>query len=335
MKNLNLVLIIVILIGFSACENGRKTSKQTKQANQLVENKVIVPVFNGDSAYAFVAAQTTFGPRVPNSAAHIACSNYLIDKLKQFSDTVIVQEFQSRAYNGIILKGKNIIGSINLDKKKRIMLSSHWDSRPYADHDPDEANYRTPIDGANDGASGVGVLIEMARLMQIQKPEIGVDIVLFDLEDYGTPDFETRTAGSDETWALGSQYWSLNPHKMDYSAQYGILLDMVGAKDAVFRMEYFSNLYAPQIVKKVWKIAANAGYGDYFLFEDGSSVLDDHYFVNKYTNIPTIDIIQHNPNSSSGFYEHWHTLKDNLDHIDKQTLKTVGQVVAEVIYREK
>lgn len=334
MKKYTFLLLAMILLAFSSCENGKKAQKKTKQIEQANAVNVQIPVFNGDSAFAYVAAQTDFGPRVPNTEAHIKGGEYLINKLAQYADTVVVQEFQSRAFDGTLLNGKNIIGSFNLDKKKRVFLSAHWDSRPFADHDPDEANHHKAIDGANDGASGVGVLIELARQMQIQRPEIGVDIILFDLEDYGSPEFAPRTYNSEKTWALGSQYWSLNPHQMNYNAQYGILLDMVGAKDAVFRMESFSMLYAPHIVKKVWKIAATAGYGDYFVLEKGSQVLDDHYFVNRDANIPTIDIIQHNPNSDYGFYEHWHTIKDNIENIDKETLRVVGQVVTEVIYRE-
>ncbi|RLD38392.1 MAG: glutamine cyclotransferase [Bacteroidetes bacterium] len=335
MKKYTFFFLMMVIFAFSSCENGKKAQKKTNQIQQSDALEVQVPIFNGDSAYVYVAAQTDFGPRVPNTEAHTKAGEYLINKLAQYADTVVVQEFQSRAYDATLLNGKNIIASFNLDKEKRIFLSSHWDSRPYADHDPDEANYHTPIDGANDGASGVGILIEMARQMQIQKPEIGVDIVLFDLEDYGTPEFASRTSNSEETWALGSQYWSLNPHLIDYNAQYGILLDMVGAKDAVFYMEDFSMLYAPHIVKKVWKIAATAGYGDYFVLEKGFSVLDDHYFVNRDANIPTIDIIQYDPDSPYGFYEHWHTLKDNIGNIDKETLKVVGQVITEVIYRER
>jgi len=335
MKKYNALFIVMILLSFSACENGKKAQNKSSQLKEKTELVIQIPIFNGDSAFAYVAAQTAFGPRVPNTEAHQKGGEYLIDQLSQFVDTIFVQEFKARAYDGTLLNGKNIIGSFNVDKRKRVFLSAHWDSRPFADQDPEEANHHTAIDGANDGASGVGVLIEMARLMQIQKPEIGIDIILFDLEDYGTPEFATRTSNSEETWALGSQHWSLNPHIYGYSAQYGILLDMVGAKDAVFRMEYFSMQYAPHIVKKVWKIAAIAGYGDYFLMENGASVLDDHYFVNRDANIPTIDIIQHNAKSSSGFYEHWHTLNDNIEHIDKETLKAVGQVVTEVIYREK
>ncbi len=332
MKNFSFIFLFGLLIAFTSCENANKTAKKEVPAAQTT---LKIPEFNGDSAYAFVAAQTHFGPRVPNTEAHEKCAEYLIAKLKEYSDTVFVQRFQARAFDATLLNGKNIIGSFNPKSKKRIFLSAHWDSRPFADQDPDDKNYHTPIDGANEGASGVGVLIEIARLMQLEKPEIGVDIILFDLEDYGTPEFASRQANSTETWALGSQYWSLNPHLFNYTAQYGILLDMVGAKGAVFKREDFSMLYAPQVVKKVWEIAINAGYGDYFLLENGSSVLDDHYFINRDARIPTIDIIQHDSESSSGFYKHWHTLEDNLENIDKESLKAVGQVVTEVVYREK
>lgn len=316
---------------FVSCKFNQKTPKQTNENQTVVQT----PDFNADSAYAYVEMQTSFGPRVPNTAAHQKGADYLSSKLDEYADTMIVQEFQARAYDGSLLNGKNIIGIFNPGLKKRVFLSAHWDSRPFADQDPNADNHHKAIDGANDGASGVGVLIEIARQMKIQKPDIGIDIILFDLEDYGIPEFAKRTADSESSWALGSQYWSLNPHYLNYNAQYGILLDMVGAKNAVFRMEYFSMYYAPQIVKKVWKIAASAGYGDYFLLEDGSSVLDDHYFINRDAKIPTIDIIQHDNKTESGFYEHWHTIKDNLDAIDKQSLKAVGQVVVEVIYREK
>jgi len=333
MKNYSLLLFLSIISIISSCEDGRVPQKQKVLTD--TNPTLVFPVFSGDSAYSYVKAQTDFGPRVPNTDEHILAGNYLVDKLSEYADTVYIQEFMARAYNATLLNGKNIIGSFNIKKKKRIFLAAHWDSRPYADQDKDELNHHQAIDGANDGASGVGILIEIARLLQEQQPEVGIDIVMFDLEDYGVPEFETRRSNSQESWALGSQYWAKNPHLFNYNAQYGILLDMVGAKDAQFRMEYFSMQYAPHIVKKVWKIASNAGYGDYFLLEDGSSVLDDHYFINQYANIPTIDIIQHDPNTASGFYKHWHTKNDNLENIDAVTLKAVGQVLIEVIFREK
>ncbi|MBN2236984.1 MAG: M28 family peptidase, partial [Bacteroidales bacterium] len=236
MKRIQYLFFAFAFFSLTACENGKTIQKKSNQ--QVVEKVAVnVPVFSGDSAFSFVAAQTAFGPRVPNNEAHIKGGNYLITKLESFADTVFVQEFQARAYDGTVLNGRNIIASFDIENKNRIFLSAHWDSRPFADHDPDEANHKTAIDGANDGASGVGIIIELARLMQIQKPNVGIDLILFDLEDYGTPEFAPRNANSENTWALGSQYWAMNPHKADYRARYGVLLDMVGAKNAVFRME--------------------------------------------------------------------------------------------------
>lgn len=141
---------------------------------------------------------------------------------------------------------ENIVATFNPHASKRILLAAHWDSRPYADHDPDDSKHRTPIDGANDGASGVGVLMEVARLLSLQPVEdrLGVDIVFFDLEDYG-PHNDVRTAGDDDYWALGSQYWSKTPHLPGYKANFGILLDMVGAKMRSFHVNIIRNNMPP------------------------------------------------------------------------------------------
>jgi Zn-dependent M28 family amino/carboxypeptidase len=255
--------------------------------------------------------------------------------LNDFADTVEVQSFKAKAYNGKILRGKNIIASFRPENKKRVLLSAHWDSRPYADHDPDKEKHDNAIDGANDGASGVGVLIELARQFSAQNPAIGVDIILFDLEDYGPPQ-DVQTSGSEDNWGLGSQFWSNNPHKSNYRARYGILLDMVGVKDATFLQEGFSMMYAPSKVKKVWDIADDMGYGDYFVNERGGYITDDHYYINKIINIPTINIIHLDTESENGsFFQHWHTVNDNLEHIDKATLQVVGNVMMNVVYLEK
>ena len=210
---------------------------------------------------------------------------------------------------------------------------AHWDTRPFADYDEDETKHREPIDGANDGASGVGVLLEAARQFGLKSPDVGVDIVFFDLEDWGPPtDLDMY---NEEYWGLGSQYWSKNPHIFGYKASYGILLDMVGAADPTFRKEYFSRQYAGFVLDKVWQRAFDLGYGNYFLDEDGAAINDDHVFVNKYAKIPSIDIIHLNPaNSNKSFFKHWHTLGDNMEHIDKQSLKMVGRVVLDVVYHE-
>jgi len=331
MKNHSVRLLIILMGIMYACGNSEKPVKNTQEKKQ---QQVQIPVFNRDSAYVYVERQVDFGPRVPGTEAHAACAQWLENTMERFADTVIIQAFKARAYNGKVLRGKNIIASFNEQNKKRVLLCAHWDSRPYADHDPDDANHDKPIDGANDGASGVGVLIETARQFSLQNPAIGVDIIFFDLEDYGPP--QDAQSGATETWGLGSQYWSRNHHKPAYRARYGILLDMVGVKDATFLMEGFSMTYAPARVKKVWDIANTLGYGSYFPQEYGSYITDDHYFINTIANIPTINII-HLENDSEGgsFFEHWHTVNDNMESIDKNTLGIVGSVVLNVVYREK
>lgn len=331
MRRLSTYLTFSIMLVFFSCGAPEKPVGETPDKKKIIN----VPEFNADSAYAYIAKQVSFGPRVPGTEAHSLCATWLEEKLKQYTDHVEVQAFKARAYNGKILRGKNIIASFRPENKKRIMLSAHWDARPYADHDEDENNHNSPIDGANDGASGVGVLIEMARNFSQQLPDIGVDIIFFDLEDYGPPQ-DAQSAQGEDHWGLGSQFWSNNPHKSNYRARYGILLDMVGVKDATFLKEGFSMMYAPSKVKKVWDMANTMGYGDYFLDERGGYITDDHYYVNKIANLPTINIIHLDNDSPNGsFFPHWHTVNDNLENIDKTTLNVVGRVVMQVVYHEK
>ena len=218
------------------------------------------PLFDADSAYAYVEKQVSFGYRVPNTPAHKACGDYLASELKRFGAQVYEQEATLTAYDGTPLESRNIIGSFNPDKDKRILLFAHWDTRPYSDHDPDPANHKKPLDGADDGASGVGALLEIARQIGMKAPETGVDIIFFDAEDYGTPEFaKDRYNDTSDTWCLGSRFWGKNPHKPGYKAEFGILLDMVGAKDAVFYKEYISMKYAARYVDEVWEAARNLG----------------------------------------------------------------------------
>ena len=323
-------LILLVLFLMVSCNRGNR-----KEQKQQAEIQVNVPVFNADSAYAYVAAQVAFGPRVPKTGAHTKCREYLVASLKRFLPDVVVQESQVKAFDGTVLPMKNIIASYKPELKDRIFLSSHWDSRPFADHDPDKKNHRTPIDGANDGASGVGVLMEVARQLSQSPAPIGVDIVFFDVEDYGRPqDIESNDDSGDD-WGLGSQYWAKNSHKQDYYARYGVLLDMVGAPNATFLMEGWSMYYAPDVVQKFWSAGQRLGYASYFISQKGGTITDDHYYVNKYKGIPTIDIIHLDQTSSSGFHSTWHTLKDKMDDIDPNTLKAVGQTILEVIYHEQ
>lgn len=294
--------------------------------------KMDIPAFNSDSAYKFVKTQVDFGPRVPNSTAHKKCGNYLSQALKNYGAVVYEQNMTLTAFDGNTLKSVNIIGAFNPDAQKRIALFSHWDCRPFSDQDTDPANYKKPVDGANDGASGVGVLLEIARQLGQKMPGVGVDIVFFDAEDYGAT--EGSANNSEETWCLGSQYWGKTPHIPGYKANFGILLDMVGAPDAKFYKEQYSLYYAGNIVEKVWKTAISSGFGNYFIDEQGGGITDDHLYVNKYAGIPTIDIIHFDPKSEHGFGHYWHTVNDTMENIDKNTLYAVGTTLLKVIYNE-
>jgi Zn-dependent M28 family amino/carboxypeptidase len=325
------LMFLGVLIIMAACA-GCDREKGTRDTTSEGVTRAPIPVFNADSAYHFVAKQVSFGPRVPNTQAHREGGDWLEQTLGGFADTLYVQNAKVRAYDGTILNIRNIIGSFQPEKVNRILLCAHWDSRPWADHDPDPANHFTPIDGANDGASGVGVLLEIARQLSLSNPRVGVDILLLDAEDYGK--HQSSQSPDMDSWALGSQHWSKYPHKYDYNARYGILLDMVGASNATFLHEGYSMMFAPNIVRKVWDIAAKQGYGSFFVNRDGGYIMDDHYYINTIRNIPVINIIDLRSDTPHGFYEHWHTIHDTMDAIDPATLKAVGQTLAAVLWQE-
>ncbi len=324
--------ILVLMLGCGSRDGGNTHSNSKNSKPSSEKESIVVPQFNADSAYYYVEKQVSFGPRVPNTAAHKECGDWLEATLKSFADTVYVQKARLRAFDGTVLNSRNIIGSFQPQKKSRILLCAHWDSRPWADHDPDPANHYQPIDGANDGASGVGVLLEVARLLSSVDSRIGIDIIFFDAEDYGK--HRLSNMQDQDSWALGSQHWANIPHLIDYNARFGILLDMVGAENATFNHEGYSMMYGPNIVRNVWEIARRQGFGHYFLSREGGYVIDDHYYINRIRNIPVINIIDQREHTPHGFFEYWHTVKDNMEAIDRQTLHAVGQTVTAVIYQE-
>jgi len=334
MKNkLNIIAtLLCAVVVLHSCDPADNKKEQT--AVQEAKD-VYVPSFNADSAYKFVAKQVEFGPRVPNTAAHRQTGEWIINKLEEYGAKVEVQEFEATAFDGTELHLRNIIASYKPEAANRVLLAAHWDSRPFADKD--ENNPDQPIDGANDGASGVGILIEIARTIHEakQKPGVGVDLIFFDGEDYGQPDNSTLPYKED-SWCLGAQYWSRNMHDPKYDAKYGILLDMVGAENAKFAREGYSMQFAKGVVDKVWNTANSIGYSDFFKYVDASGITDDHYYVNTLAKIPMIDIIEYNMNPADndwfGPYHHRHT--DTMDIISERTLKAVGQTVLHVVYTE-
>ncbi|NDV46835.1 glutamine cyclotransferase [Paludibacter sp. 221] len=323
---------LLILFTLAICFGCNKATNKSAERQKEMKG-VNIPVFSSDSAYHYIQRQVDFGPRVPNTKEHVACAEYLSAKLKEFGAEVTEQRADLTAFDGTTLKAVNIIGSFRPENKKRILLFAHWDSRPWADHDPNAANRKKPVLGANDGASGVGVLLEIARQINKQQPNAGVDIIFFDAEDYGAPE-HLANANTANSWCLGSQYWARNPHTSNYRARYGILLDMVGAPNATFYREQISGYYANDIVDKVWKQAKNLGFNQYFINQNGGGVTDDHLYINQIIGIPSIDIIQQDRESPHGFGHYWHTINDTMEHIDKNTLQAVGTTLLYIIYNE-
>lgn len=327
-KNLLPALALASASLFASCGGNTKTAAPKADAIVLAT----CPTFVADSAFRYIQEQCAFGPRLTGSQESALCCQYIQDQFTRLGAKVQLQESIVTIYDGTRLKCKNIIASLNPDNPDRILFCSHWDSRPWADNDPDERNHYTPIDGANDGASGVGVLLEVARQLKQQQPAIGIDIVFFDAEDYGIHSADEDNYVED-TWCLGSQYWARQAAKTGYMARYGILLDMVGAPNARFCQERLSRQYAAAIVDKVWHTAHAIGYGQYFPITPGSYVTDDHLPLNDVAHIPTIDIIPYD--EEYGFGEKWHTVGDNMEWIDPATLHAVGQTILQVIYNEK
>ena len=313
-----------------SCGNLRKQTTEESASMQPVG-----PVFCADSAYQYCQTQCDFGPRTMNSKAHDDCEQWIISKFKGFGMEVIPQKAVLKGFDGTSLNSTNIIASYCPDIADRLLLCAHWDSRPWADNDPDETNQKTPVMAANDGASGVAVMLEIARLLSQDTLKLGVDFICFDAEDWGVPQWSDADYDGD-SWALGAQYWSANPHKKGYKARFGILLDMVGGQGAQFYKEPVSVQYAGNVVDKVWRAAQVVGYGSMFPTQTGTGVTDDHVPVNTKAKIPTIDIIPFYPNcEQSSFGPTWHTVNDDMAHIDKNTLQAVGQTLIQVLFSEK
>jgi hypothetical protein len=313
-------------IMLAGCKNQNEEKKETSQPAPA--KVVSVPVFDADSAYSYINQQVAMGPRTPGSPAQRQCAQWMESKLKSVCDTVYRQSATVKGGDGKSLPCINLIGVINPQASRRILMLTHWDSRPWADQDTKDKD--KPILAADDAGSGVGVLLAMAEAIKAKgvPPSVGIDILFTDVEDYG------RGEWGENSYCLGTQYWATHPHVPGYKADFGILLDMVGAKGAQFPMEGISTYFASDIQQKVWKAATDAGYSSYFPYTAGPEITDDHLPVNKTTGIKTIDIINLNTDPETPFAPHWHTHADNMNIIDKATLKAVGQTLLQVIYGE-
>ncbi len=320
--------MVLVTAMMTACKSGRAAD------DAVPEDTVSVPSFSADSAMSYLIKQCAFGARVLGTKAHSDCAQYIAAAFRAQGCGVTIQETEFTLYNGSRYKGCNIIASANPEAQLRIMLCAHWDSRPWADADPDEGNRKKPVMAANDGASGVAVLLELARQLKNRNADVGVDFVCFDAEDAGVPDWDKTYTGSAEeeesTWCLGSQYWARNPHRTDF--EFAILLDMVGGKGAAFYKEQFSMYYAPSVVERVWSAARDAGYSSSFSDEEGGGIIDDHLPLNRIAHIPAIDIIAYYPNQRPGFCPTWHTVNDTPENIDPNSMEAVGQTLLQLIY---
>lgn len=289
------------------------------------------PSFEADSAYRYIERQVAFGPRVPGTEPHRKCAEFLRSKLDSFGWETHVQRGEVETYDGKRLNIRNIYARLAPEKPERVMLYAHWDTRPMADRGevrPDE-----PIPGANDGGSGVGVLLEMARIMKKKPPDIGVDIFFFDAEDQGRPEGSKGGGKNEDSWCLGTQYWAKNLPIANYAPKYGVLLDMVGDSNAVFPKEGVSMRYASWLVDRIWDRAQRAGYGDRFLDRRVGPITDDHLYVNRMARIPSVNIVHIDPRTDD-FGEFHHTHQDDMENISKDPLKAVGRTLLEVLYRE-
>lgn len=284
------------------------------------------PAFDTDSAMSYLKAQTDFGPRVPGTDAHSRCADYLVSALQRFgADTVDVQRVEVTAWNGDRLPLRNIFARFNRQQGiNPVLLVAHWDSRPWADADSDSERAKQPVDGANDGASGVAVLMEIARQASLHGTRMPLDILLVDGEDYGAHGDD----GDGSSWCLGTQQWlAESPYSGNDKPRYAILLDMVGGSGAQFHREYISNAYASQIVDMVWREAASIGLSDRFVNAPGGAVVDDHLFLNR-AGIPAIDIIESKNPSTGSFNPTWHTGADTYSNIDRATIADTGRLVS-------
>ena len=321
LSQFKIAFLFSMLVLIAACndENPKSTSETT------TTKSATAPDFDANNAYKYVQVQVAFGPRVPGSEAQKNCAAWLQGELKKYADTVYVQDVKvTQPVSKKVYPCINMSASFNPEKQDRVLLLAHWDSRPWADQDVKDKD--KPIDAADDGASGVAVLLEIAAKMKTVRANVGVDILLVDVEDVGKEEY------SELSWCLGTQYWAKSPHVSDYKAMFGICLDMVGAKGARFPLEGNSAQYAGTIQREIWETASTLGYGNYFVSEQAGTITDDHLVVNVDRQIPCVDIINLKPDGRFGDY--WHTHNDNIQIIDTGTLKAVGQTVMQVVYNQ-
>ncbi len=321
MRNILIVLLILVL-GCGRTENRQKTESTQQQIPTMP-----VPAFSGSQAFEYLRQQCAFGPRNPGSRAHEQCLNFLTQQLQFCTGAVTRQNFPHTGYEHEPYTMTNVIATFNAPAAKRILIAAHWDSRPRSDRETSKALIEKPVPGANDGASGVAVLLELARIMKNNPPPIGVDLVLFDGEDFGK-------SGDLDNYFLGSRYFAAS-RPPGFNPRFGILLDMIGDRALQLPKEGFSVQYAPDVVQLVWDTARELGLPA-FTDAVGPMVEDDHVPMNN-AGIRMIDIIDSEligGNTASPERNYWHTQRDTPDRCSAQSLETVGTLLATIIYNK-
>ncbi|MDO4930392.1 MAG: M28 family peptidase [Bacteroidales bacterium] len=326
-------LLAATALGLTACKSNKSSASDDAADTATSGTQLTAVKFNADSAYAAIVAQCDFGPRVPNSEAHRQCGDYIVAEFRRRGLEVTEQRHTFTGWDGKSLDGRNIIAAYKPEAEERVVIAAHWDSRPWADADPDSARHREPVMAANDGASGVAVMLELARLLPQLNPAVGIDFVCFDAEDYGAPYWGT---GDDQglDWCLGSQYWAEQALASGYRARYGVLLDMVGGRDARFCYEGFSLRFAEGLVARIWDTAAAVGASSLFVRQNGAYATDDHLSMNQIAGIPTVDIIPYIEGSEHSFGVTWHTTSDTPENISPENLRLVGQTLLQLLSEE-
>ncbi len=283
-----------------------------------------IPSFDAKRAMELLKTQCAFGPRYPGSLGHQDMKHFMAKFLKPLSDSLyIMDEEIPHPYKKSTLHLTNYLARYHIEASYRIMLMAHYDTREFADQDPNPINRKLPVLGANDGASGVAVLLTLAEILHSLPPlNIGIDLLFVDGEDQGR-------SGDSESFGLGTQAFA--KHVPDPRPQFAICLDMVADREQNFPIEQFSLKQAPDVVQTIWKLANDLGYTQ---FENrvGDAIMDDHYYLYKYAKIPAIDIIDFEyPNSKVNY---WHTIQDIPENCSIESLEAVGTVMTQFIYRQ-
>lgn len=281
--------------------------------------------FDGTAALAYAGKQVAFGPRVPGSPAWQQAGDWIVAQMKSRADTVIEQRWTHTLLNGQTIPMRNILARYRPAATDRILYVTHWDSRPVADAETDSAKKKLPIPGANDGASGVGLFVALGDALKKAPPNVGVDLLFVDGEDYG--DFG-HTDSVPPDVLIGSTYFATHLPSPGYHPIFGVLWDMIGDRDLQIYQEQNSIDVAPEVVTRVWQTAASLGYANSFIDQPKYPVIDDHIPLIRIAGFHVIDVIDLD-------YPDHHKLSDTMDKISAQSLQTVGDVALAVLEKQE